>query len=72
MNCNHTSYDTCLHDDECAECLREQAARWRKCAERLRAFALLSSSRVSPPKLNLEEQLVELLALYDSLTTTIL
>lgn len=23
--CNHTTYDSCLHGDECAQCLREKA-----------------------------------------------
>ena len=47
--------------------LKEQLQRWRDCAGKLRAFAILSSSRVASPKVNLDEQLGELLALYDEL-----
>lgn len=67
MNCNHRSHETCLHGDECAECLRQQAKRWRECAEMLRPFASAYSTH---PKRNLADKLADVLAMFDALVTS--
>ena len=64
MTCEHAKHETCLRGDECAECLREEATRWREYAERLRPFAISYSSH---PKRNPEDKLSEILAQFDVL-----
>lgn len=67
MNCHHSQYESRLHADECAECLREEVRRWRRCAVRLRPFA---ASYATHPKRNPEDKLWQVLAEFDALTKT--